>query len=512
MTNNQRRIFTIFTEVEIRLRPERRITTTFLEVEYFPAEDHTRRLLNARFHAIRTALHANPTANIDTLVNEYRADIEQAYGVSFVPGPDDTSPQRWGLLGVHFIRLAMDAVAAAFKNWVVDQIGNRPYAVDRYDLFRRVFGHIDFTNTTNVAPTVAITEPPAINVNFKDQDGDTYQWIMTPNNAIHELGHFFDGRAGFGLKRLGSLQHAIDDETREGGSTTLHINNSRFGMGYGIGQLRNLPYIHTTINDAGNGIAQIQTPSTPPLADDPVYNVLVPDQYLFYDVASDQLAVWDLPLYTERYSLRRVWLDTLAQNATPIPEETAADGFLNWVRNSFGNLGTETNADNWSILFIQNIGMFLRNSIIYTKGMATHLIDNGIIRATQTPSRNVVQGPEGWPNRRQIPDENNTDALIGAWNPTAVGARTNSRIYGWWEGAGSSYRWLLVDDAATDGRRLVWIAQDGMAVESGDLVDAPPPTGNRIVNYDPLNPYRRFSTDDGDLCTILGKLLMECID
>jgi hypothetical protein len=182
--------------------------------------------------------------------------------------------------------------------------------------------------------------------------------------------------------------------------------------------------------------------------------------------------------------------------------KTAADAFLNWVRGTFeGTAGAA-----WQEFFDENVGKFMRNATIYWSGMTTHYIQNNIIRSTQTGSRSFIED-QVWPNLRLIPVAGNSDNLIGA-APISQRNPLSSKIYGWWQETPSSDIWLLVDSQSTDGKRLAWVIADGLDVEQNDLVDDSPPQGNRVADYDLLNPGRAFS--DGDLCTLLGVLIEEC--
>ncbi len=48
----------------------------------------------------------------------------------------------------------------------------------------------------------------------------------------------------------------------------------------------------------------------------------------------------------------------------------------------------------------------------------------------------------------------------------------------------------------------------GVNVQIGDLINAVPPTGNRIKDYSLLDASRIY--ENNDLCTIIGLLLAEC--
>jgi hypothetical protein len=166
----------------------------------------------------------------------------------------------------------------------------------------------------------------------------------------------------------------------------------------------------------------------------------------------------------------------------------------------------------WQTFFDENIGKFMRNATIYWKEMSTRYTENNIIRSTQTDERDFTQVPDsqnelGWPNLRLIPVAGDDDNLIGAV-PISGRDPLSSKIYGWWQETTISDIWLLVDSQATDGKRLAWMIADGVLTQTGDLVDDPPPLGNRILDYSVLNPDRAFS--ETDLCTLLGLLIEEC--
>jgi len=475
-----------------------------------------KRKLDETFIAIRSALQAAPSTYPQTEFNSYKTAVQSAFGVTFTQEQDAQvwgEPERGGV-ALHFARLGLEAVADAFKRWTTVEAALQCYRVDKFKLFRRIFGIFSITNVATVNPN-AVAEVIAPNL-VVYRNSATTQWVMTPNNLAHELGHKLDGRAGFGIKKLGSLEFAIFSA-----GDALHNGFSRAGMAEGRSYLRNRFLEHGAIIEGSNDLA-LYSPLTSPVETDSEYTEFVAGRYLFNDIAQNRFSVWRSAVYMP-WAGNNARIDTLVINETADKTETAADAFLNWVRDGenngyarkafFNKPDTdETQAQAWRTFFADNIGAFLRNATIYTKGMSIHYIENGLIRATQTAPRNfmqsLVEGELKWPNARLIPNENNDGALIGAINPEVPGNRTASKIYGWWEGAGSTYRWLLVDGSNEDGQQLVWIVDSGLAVETGDLVDAPPPTGNRILDYEPINPQRMFSK--GDICTILGLLMLDC--
>jgi len=151
----------------------------------------------------------------------------------------------------------------------------------------------------------------------------------------------------------------------------------------------------------------------------------------------------------------------------------AADGFLNWVRNSFGDLSAENNAQKWRNFFSQNIGMFLRNAVIYEKPVVQFYEDLSLIPqspiATFTKTSGVV-------NVRLTPNTTEDNIIYSTNNPsnphTDVMPQT-IEVYGLVFQGGLYWlfipdgRWTQNGDIELTGR-LVWSASN-IAVNEENL-------------------------------------------
>jgi len=526
-----RRVNALQVEAEVLPGPHRRVSSLMVEVEYIPTAFDTGRLLNARVMDIKGTLQDNPNANIDAKALLYKRDIETVFGVTFT---NDAGTVEWGIeprgfLALHFARLGLEASAQAFENWIEKWIKDNPQstslipAVDRYGLFRRVFGSLEFRNTTATKINVAQASGRTISVHIRPLDRVGYvecytvndqgvetihaqiegrlnevnceegqnkrqayqrdaqnnllpgseQWVMTPNNLIHEIGHVFDGLAGFGEKKFGSLENAINNSVEPFlGGDNLHAGRSRQGMGEGRDFLRELFHQHTRIVNAGNNVVDFQSPLGPPLEGDADYNDFVPERYLFHDIAESHYDIWQ-SVYSPVYG-DRTRIDTLVHNKTFSYTETAADAFLNWVRHTdalsrltFVNKNSsETNADNWIAFFASNGGLFLRNAVIYNVGMLPYYQAKGIVGAPIA-----------------VADKSSVDVAVRI-TPSA-GSLYNDRIlyrspspqlsneinvFGLISESVSeaSNYWVLVSDTAN---RLVWIASEGLTLPQGQSWD-----------------------------------------
>jgi len=487
-----RRITTLFAEVEIRLRPERRVTTVFAEVEYFPAEDHTRRLLNARFNAIRTALHADPTTNIDTLVNEYKADIQTAFGVMFEhePGADEWGVGPRGFVALHFVRLGLEATAAAFKRWAEGEIERQELnlAVDQYALFRRITNRITFRNALQTNDNFATTGGSTITV--WRRLGTSRQAIMTPNNCIHELGHFFSRAAGNNTDKLGSIETLVDPGFFPG-SPAVGFNREGMGPAYlrssdviTVGEFNTLFLEYAQPLNQGKNIVEFRRLDAVPAS---IPNLSQTD-FLMYDILGDKYSLW-----ISEYNIYNIFggatrIDLFVQNY-PYPDasdrvvEIAADALLNWVRNSF----MESKGTEWRNFFEANstdfgrrIGIFMRNTVIYRNGMIQHF-QPVIYPASNFSS--VIPGS----NTRLAP-------IVSDWTEVSI-SFSQTRHYGWAEN--DSYSWFLIEDPNDPRNRLLWRIVDNLEHNPEDV------SSGRQIN-DPLllSPGREYV--DGDLRVILG--------
>jgi hypothetical protein len=174
--------------------------------------------------------------------------------------------------------------------------------------------------------------------------------------------------------------------------------------------------------------------------------------------------------------------------------ETAADGFLNWVRSSFGNAPSETNAREWTNFFEGNIGMFLRNAVLHTTGSI------GYYKVKKAIPGNPIEIGEKLLNlrTRTTPVEDNRN-IVGN---SAEDLPEDVQIYGWLEpeigiSDGSKY-WLLV---ATNNSKIVWVASNAVSYMENDLIS--------YTQLDPfkVSPDRNYdNSDDADLRAILGEL------
>jgi hypothetical protein len=488
-----------------------------VEVEYIPGEDVTRQLLNARFHAIRTALHANPTANIDALVNEYRADVEQAYGVTFLPAAEDSSLQKWGFVGIHFARLAMERIAAAFKLWLQPKLNtfNINQALDQYDLYRRVLGGMTFSNSTAQQTYPAQTGATTVTVYAQTS---TRQWVMTPNNAIHELGHALDDSAAFGVSsaKLGSLEYGINDSNL-GGGPTLHSDFSslRPGMAEGRLYLRERFNEHATISLDTSALEPDTSQYAPiPNARPPVgaseYDNFVPERYLLFDLTDGKYSLWNSPVYMERYGAS-AYIDTLVQNETSNAAETAADAFLNWVnhivvRPTFVNASDDEadaqNAQKWNAFFRDHFGIFLRNSVIFRRSAAAYYLSFPVERRPIKDIEPVTLTDVAFQFKAlPIPGSGNELDHINLNTASANGYNVGDTInvYGWHLAQG--YHWLLIEDVVNRDEigepprsRLVWIASDATNVSPAYIGDQ----NNEITetNAELVAPNNPLTGDD----------------
>lgn len=452
--------------------------------------------LDTAFADLKTALQNNPTAAeadpvIATPLNNYKTAIQTAFGVTF---STESGASDWGVISLHFAHLGLQATAEAFERWVENyiELNNLCGSVGRFDLFRRVMGQMTLMNAAEEQDNVALTTGATIRVYRKP--GANRQWVMTPNNLIHELGHSFTRATGYDTVLIGSIEQALQN-------TSLVTDYTRDGLGPEYlrppqGIYDQLYFEHAVISN-DNGVAIFTKLN-------PTYPDLTPDNYLLFDLFGTNFALWNSSY--NMYGLR-ARVDIFVQNWPPSSDsddvkirELVADSFMNWVRNSF----TGTKGADWQNFFEVTIGKFMRNATVYRNGMSTHYIQNGVIRATQTEIRNFIGDPE-WPNLRLIPDPTVSDALIGS-APISGRDPLQSKIYGWWEGGTPMTKWLLVDSISSDGKRLAWVVSSGMDVnEANDLIDNPPPLGNRILDVNPLDPGREFSP--ADLCTILGLLV-----
>jgi hypothetical protein len=334
---------------------------------------------------------------------------------------------------------------------------------------------------------------------------------MTPNNLIHEFGHYLSRAAGFEFPKLGSIETTLDPFLA---AYPLATRYDRDGLGLAFlrqqiipGDFSTLYYVHATIDpDGSNPNVAVFTPITT----DPV----PVEDYLLYDLFETNYPLWNsaLNIYPPSGGKPTARVDLFVQNypLLPGPEpraaddvgfdftrraEITADAFLNWVRASF----VDTKGQAWLNFFEdanQRIGMFLRNAVIwnYPGGMVGFYKDQGVI--PQTPIATSTSFAMNY-SLRLAPQE--IDAtLIGSSGtlPSSVS------IYRWLDaggilGDGISTYWLLIADGSN---RLLWIASAGITHDENQ-VKAEPPVSSQTVNH--LNPSRSYDADT-DLIVIIG--------
>jgi hypothetical protein len=494
-------------------------------VKYQPQPDLTiqqqeadqQQALNNVFTAIRDTLQADATADITDLVTDYQGVVQNAFRVSFtyeVEGGDPTK-RIWGLLGIHFTHQALEAIAQAFERWTESEIERQGvcYTVDRYALFRRILGGVEFQNVAQDEDYVAETFSPVIKVYFNAERN--YQWVMIKNNVIHELGHVFDGRAGFGMKWRGSIEYSVDDYDK-GGGPDLHRwndqNHTRAGMTFGLNFMRQVSnFEHSEIGGSPDFFLPA---NVPPFETDSGYDLVVPAFYIFYEVAQENLSVWRMPLYNGRYG-DNTRIDTLVQNAEQSATECAADSFLNWIYNAFANAPQtnpddpeEENADNWQAFYASNIGMFLRNAASHNGGgmlqhyQVTLSQANPSLPMTPLSTGNRSTSTDGY-RIRLTPDTSTSSNVLGVTNEPEsenVLPAEDVEIYGWKEPIppmmdDPDFFWLLVRDKRD---RLVWVSYEGVVGYNADDVK-----GAVSFNETLIAPDRSY--EDSDLSLIVGE-------
>jgi hypothetical protein len=572
MSENRRRIHTLFGEVEylpaptrrvsslhveaeVLPGPHRRVSSLMVEVEYIPSEIQIQSELSVRYNWIRNTLQADPGADVTSLVNDYRAALEAAYGITFSGSPD------WGLVGIHFARLGLDAVAWAIKSWCDNEINRQhlSYGTDRFSLFRRVFPPVSLINSSEVKTNIAesslgsitIFQRPnlisyyrvlveGIEVRYATVDpdgnpksppagellgtidglpqyaerygegpliGSGRQGIMTPNNFIHELGHSLSRFAGFGTSGYGTNPGRGSIEYAVYAAGSPYTNFSRAGMG----ELFLQEFVKAQLNE-GVSVADLKIYyehariiNNNPTAgfDTSVFNrpptITAPDQrddyYLLYSLLGEShFALWNEDDYNP-YGLN-ARIDFHVHNAEASALETAADFFLNWVRNKLQKLDT-TDPD-WSIFARANIGIFLRNAVLYHHGSVDHYQRLGAVGGPV--AMGTVQDPS---YRLRLTDDNPAQNIErNVLNDTAQASDflpstpLSVEIYGYVVPTNPidqySDRWLLVKDIRN---RLVWIASAGLSGYDLSQVDPIPQPDVFYLNYE---------FKDADILTILG--------
>jgi hypothetical protein len=473
--------------VEYKPGPYRQVANIAGMVEYTPQESIILEGLENTLAAIRAALQANPNADISSLVAAYKAAIEGAFGVTFTAPTGDA----WVFISLHFARQGLEATAKAFKLWAQ----GAGAIVNRYDLFKRVFGIFEIQNIGEPNDAAAAEVRLSNIVVFQQSDGD--QWYMTPNNLIHELGHLFDAKAGFGYKKVGSLQYTITDTTK-GGGTALHGGFNREGMAEGRDYLRERFLEHARILQVGTTNNAEFDPSLgePPVETDPEYSQFVPSRYLFYDIAYNRFDVWRSPVYSTRYGTN-ARIDTLVHNNDATAVETVADAFLNWVRDwerptfvdkQYEDEPDENQATAWRNFFTSNMGMFLRNASIYRLGMLQYYQSKGLIPLAPIATGNILTDRPV----RLAPVDNDENNQIGTATSLLI---QPVEIFGWLNVATPTPTlpyWLLVRG---NNDRIVWITAEAIQ-HTESVVKA-----NPQVNAPLLAPDRGYTSTDLQVIT-----------
>lgn len=531
---------------------------TLISNQNMQAEAATEQSLNTTFTAIRSALQSNPSANISGLLEDYKASIQTAFGVTFTvsdgTSADETeTPSEWNLASIHFVRLGLEATAKAFERWVEAELNtqNLGIIINRYEIYRRVLGDITFENIGRLGSNVAqatsgkiqvlrrpkfipyyyckpegsnqFSYSPTVDTNgnplplpttgcawqadkresLPQYESNEYgvgnmvsanrQAIMTPNNLIHELGHSFDGRAGFGTKLLGSIEFTASKAT----APSLSTNRDGMGPDY----LRDLSYEHARIEETpqGSGVATFEAINPPPNYS-PVYNGTEPSGYLLYDIFGTNYALWNSSYNIYRVINMNTRIDAYVHNPdSSTYTEPVADAFLNWVR-----LPQETTGPglDWRNFMENKMGMFLRNAVIYRDMIGFYsvlgIISNNPIAVFNKSS--VVTNVRLTP----VNDVNIKNLIYSTNNPQDV-MPSFIEVYGIIQIQG--LYWLYVKDA----NRLVWTISS--VAQTGQGTPITPQTLDLIVNNN--KPYQPIKIDQvidlsqsfiaADLSIVIGK-------
>jgi hypothetical protein len=481
-----RQISSLAAAIEYKPAKFRQISSVALQVEYMSNSAKLLKDLDDAFDTNYKLLQADPLAQIDTTA--YRSAIIAAYGVTcdFEVG---TNAVDWDFLSLYFIAEALSTTARRMADWAEGQLLAQGIVreVDSVALFRRIFGPLIIRNVaTENANAVAQTFGDRIEVYRKDG----IQRVMTPNNAIHELGHVFDGLSGLGVAKLGSLRWCLDETSKAGGASYLHNNYSRGGMAEGRIYLRDPFYEHGEVYaDLGSNVALFRPIDLTklPQPTDSDYAEFVPFRYLFYPFAGTRLDMWQSSLYAGRYG-NKTRFDVLVHNATATPAETAADGFLNWIRDTFGDAVGETQASKWRTFFAANLGSWLRNAAMFHDRMVQHyqftdVIPDFPLEVGQILNDRII---------RLVPIDADINELGTAFSLLPQ----NVEIFGWLSVASPSAilpYWLLVRDSRG---RLVWVTAEAISHNEANV------KASSETNWEALAPDRSYI--NSDLVVILG--------
>ncbi len=201
-------------------------------------------------------------------------------------------------------------------------------------------------------------------------------------------------------------------------------------------------------------------------------------------------------LWNPGYNIYRVinmnaCIDPFGINTEASPVETVADSFLSWVRSAFQS---DSYGQNWIQFYADNIGMFLRNAVIYNYpgGMVQFYQDQPSPLIPQT-SLGIATRTASDYSLRLEPTE-----LPASVIALSSSLPTYNPIYGWMDAGqqlqdGSTY-WVLIADELN---RLIWIAANGIGHDPNIL------TSQNAVDPTLINPSREY--DSADMSTIIGE-------
>jgi len=431
---------------------------------------------NAVFAKIIENIKSEVNASFDETNNpnvlQYKTAIQNTFNVIFTKSSDPHTDNGntfladdWVFVSLHFVQQALTATAFALRDWIYTQ--STEHYVNPYDLFARVMGQTEFRNISeisDIAFAIAQQRQQGAQINvYRRIDANSSpvtsrQLYMTPNNVIHELGHAFDGRAGFGFKTLGSIEDSIQNSDTQGPITDGTFDRS--GMYKGLDYLKESFHVHATITDTDGDGTYERAIIDLPADGTSEYTALVPSQYLFYDVAETEYAIWQHSGYESRYGFN-LRIDTLVQNPTESDTEATADAFLNWVRNGFTNT---TDGIAWKTFFDANMGMFLRNAIIYTSpgGMLQYYIDRGDVPSV--PIASFAKGT-GTPVRVRLSPDDSNNIL---YESDSANLSDPVKVYGLIQETLTpiSNYWVMSVD---NQNRLVWFASEAVVATSTEL-------------------------------------------
>jgi hypothetical protein len=309
------------------------------------------------------------------------------------------------------------------------------------------------------------------------------QAVMTPNNLIHELGHALDGRAGFGVKGIGSIEYEASVETAP------VLSKTRTGMGPTY--LENLTfYEHDDIVETSPNVAGFQ------YREGVLPQVYDENGYLMYDLFGTAFDLWNNNDYNIYRLINGVInmharIDTFVQNPEDSYTETVADAFLNWVRQP----GASGDGLEWFNFLEANMGISLRNAVMYKHGNVQFYKDQRVINtplfsSSKGDARTVRLYPTVNPNNVLGSSDTYLDAAIDVFGLLPVPGGL---------GEGSNY-WLVVADK---NDMLVWVASQVIDMTNQQLdekLSVHGPVNSTLA--DTISPDRPYM--DTDLDVIIG--------